>query len=148
MHSLDLSGLMAILQTSISPVAVISGVGLLLLSMTNRLGRTTDRARMLCDLVRDPSPQGRENLIQEIRILYNRSRILRLSICFALLSILFISLLIVTLFSISLFGMGMKKLVLVLFALSLLSLLISLILFLEDINLSLKALKLELKGVI
>ena len=36
-----------ILQTSISPVVLISGIGLLVLSMTNRFARTTDRARAL-----------------------------------------------------------------------------------------------------
>ncbi|NJK85350.1 MAG: DUF2721 domain-containing protein [Bacteroidales bacterium] len=35
------------LQSCITPVALISGVGLILLSLTNRLGRTIDRSRML-----------------------------------------------------------------------------------------------------
>jgi hypothetical protein len=33
------------LQSSISPIVLISGVGLILLSLSNRLGRTTDRSR-------------------------------------------------------------------------------------------------------
>jgi hypothetical protein len=33
------------LQDAIGPVILISGVGLLLLTMTNRLGRAIDRAR-------------------------------------------------------------------------------------------------------
>ena len=36
-----------ILTASIAPVIVISGVGLLLLSITNRYGRAIDRARLL-----------------------------------------------------------------------------------------------------
>ena len=35
------------LQACITPVALISGVGLLLLTITNRLGRTIDRTRQL-----------------------------------------------------------------------------------------------------
>ncbi len=38
------------LQSSISPIVLISGVGLLLLSLSNRLGRTTDRSR---DIVKE-----------------------------------------------------------------------------------------------
>jgi hypothetical protein len=39
--------LIQFLQLSLAPVTLISGVGLLLLSMTNRFARTTDRARGL-----------------------------------------------------------------------------------------------------
>ncbi|MBN2212659.1 MAG: DUF2721 domain-containing protein [Bacteroidales bacterium] len=35
------------LQSCITPVALISGVGLILLSLNSRLGRTIDRSRML-----------------------------------------------------------------------------------------------------
>jgi hypothetical protein len=35
------------LQACITPVAMISGVGLLLLTITNRLARTVDRTRHL-----------------------------------------------------------------------------------------------------
>ena len=37
--------LVQILQASIAPCIFISGLGLALLSMTNRLGRSTDRIR-------------------------------------------------------------------------------------------------------
>lgn len=39
--------LVPVLQVSIGPVILISGVGLLILSMTNRLGRVIDRGRIL-----------------------------------------------------------------------------------------------------
>jgi len=39
--------LIPVLQTAIGPVILISGIGLLLLTMTNRLGRVIDRARGL-----------------------------------------------------------------------------------------------------
>ena len=39
--------LVPILQMAVGPVILISGVGLLLLSMTNRLGRVIDRSRLL-----------------------------------------------------------------------------------------------------
>ena len=41
---MSLKDLLPVLQVAIGPVILISGVGLLLLSMTNRLGRTIDRA--------------------------------------------------------------------------------------------------------
>ena len=36
-----------VLQTAIGPMILISGLGLILLTMTNRLGRTIDRVRIL-----------------------------------------------------------------------------------------------------
>ena len=47
MPFLTLTELIPILQIAVGPVILISGVGLLLLSMTNRLGRAIDRARIL-----------------------------------------------------------------------------------------------------
>jgi len=43
----NLDDLTRVLQASISPVALVSGVGLLILSLTNRFGRVTDRLREL-----------------------------------------------------------------------------------------------------
>ena len=42
---MPLTALIPILQVAIGPVILVSGVGLLLLSMTNRLGRIVDRRR-------------------------------------------------------------------------------------------------------
>lgn len=44
---MSLTQLIPTLQLAIGPVILISGVGLLLLSMTNRFGRIIDRARAL-----------------------------------------------------------------------------------------------------
>src|ERR1017187_2945916 len=47
-----------ILTASIAPVIVISGVGLLLLSITNRYGRAIDRARLLARELSDSDPES------------------------------------------------------------------------------------------
>ena len=44
--------LVPILQVAIGPAILISGVGLLLLTMTNRFGRIIHRARQLWDIRR------------------------------------------------------------------------------------------------
>ncbi|MGH8016807.1 MAG: DUF2721 domain-containing protein [Opitutaceae bacterium] len=55
---MSLNELVPILQLAIGPVIVISGVGLVLLSMTNRYGRVIDRARHLAEQ-RRAGGQGR-----------------------------------------------------------------------------------------
>lgn len=138
--------LIGILQASISPVALISGVGLLLLSMTNRFGRTADRARALAAQLRTATPEEVAGLKVQIRILYRRSGILRASILLASGSILCAGLLIVVLFTAYLLGIAPRSYVVLLFALSFLGLIASMVLFMKDMGLALKALRLEVRG--
>src|SRR2546430_16550530 len=76
-----LQGLTQLLQASISPVALVSGVGLLILSQTNRFSRVTDRLRELAG----QRHAGREDsrLETQIVIFPLRARILRAAIGFA-----------------------------------------------------------------
>src|SRR5512140_637729 len=140
---MDFPELTRVLQTSISPVAMISGIGLLLLSMTNRLGRTTDRARLLSDAAARGTAEEQQRLITQIRILYRRSRILRVAITLSTASILFVSLLIILLFADSTLGWNLQYGVLLLFVLSLLALVGSLLFFIRDLTLALQALRHE-----
>ncbi|HLF02231.1 MAG TPA: DUF2721 domain-containing protein [Anaerolineales bacterium] len=137
--------LIQFLQISLAPVTLISGVGLLLLSMTNRFARTTDRARVLVKDTRDDSDFERKQAAVQIKILYRRSRILLVSISLALSSIFLVSTLIVSLFASAIFNLDLHLWGGALFALSLGALLLSLSLFIYDMTLSLSALRLELK---
>jgi hypothetical protein len=136
--------LIHILQTAISPVVMISGVGLLLLSLTNRFARTTERARGLAAQRREADAAQRPRLHFQVQILYRRSRILMLSTIFALSSVLSSALLIVTLFVYYVTETGMYRCVAILFTLSQLSLVASLTLFIQDMTVSLRALREEL----
>lgn len=137
-----------LLQTSISPVALISGIGLLLLAMANRYARTTDGARTLARLYRDAPDRDRESLRIQIRILFDRSRILRLAIIFASFSIFCVCLLIIAVFAAHFFGFRFEDPIIVFFALSFLSLVAAMLLFIRDLTMSLNALKQELKDFV
>lgn len=137
--------LVGILQTAVSPAILISAVGLLVLSMTNRFGRTTERARGLAAQQAGADAAERSRLDAQIRILYRRSRILLFSTSLALTSILFAVLLIVALFIHFLSAVNLHYLVATLFVCSLTSLVVSLALFIEDMTLSLRALREELR---
>jgi len=148
-ETIQATELTGILQASISPVALISGVGLLLLSMTNRFGRTADRARALAAQLRAAAPEDREVreiLDIQIRILYRRSGILRAAILLASASVLFASLLIVALFLAFLVGTTVRDYAALLFTMSFLGLIASVILFIHDMRLALEALRLEVRG--
>ena len=131
------------LQACITPVALISGVGLLLLTITNRLGRTIDRTRQLIHELDDSQTNHKPEKEYEIKILYQRSRYLRISIGAMVVSVISSSLIIPVLFFMTLWGHDLRILGYILFILSILSILISSLYFFRDVILSLHALKLE-----
>lgn len=141
---MSLRELTPILQTAVGPVILISGVGLLLLSMTNRLGRAIDRARALAE-ARRRAPQYGKRLDAQLEILARRARLIRLCITLATFSVLFAAVLIMCLFIAAFFQLETAPLIAALFVLCMATLIGSLIVFLQDINLSLAALKHEVE---
>jgi len=143
MNAISLTQLVPILQLAIGPVILISGVGLLLLTLTNRFGRMVDRSRLLN---RDLTTAGADvgGLKAQIEILHRRSAILRLSIILGALTVLSVAVLILVLFLANLFRFEAGWLIVAIFCAGLLSLIGSMIAFIQDMNLSLAAVRLEL----
>jgi hypothetical protein len=141
--------LIVILSASIAPVIMISGVGLLLLSMTNRYSRVIDRAR---DLVKDidviQEPQRPQLLLEELQIIYRRARILRLAIILASFSILFVAVTVLSLFGEQVLGLPVDYFSVPCFGLSLIAFLGALYFFIRDVGVSLTALELSIGSYI
>src|SRR6185295_7617295 len=97
MLSTQLNELIPVLQVSVGPVILISGAGLLLLSLTNRFGRAADRSRQLMREMREAREEDRQ-LKDQVDILYKRARLIQIAIVLSALSILFAALMIITLF--------------------------------------------------
>jgi hypothetical protein len=134
-----------ILQASIAPCVLISGVGLVLLALTNRLGRPIDRVRELCAGF-SRLPEGEKGVIShEIKILYRRCHLLRLSVIFAALSIFAVDMIILAFFATYTLGVWIPNLVEVLFTCSLACLMISLGFFLADVHQALRSLRIEVR---
>jgi type VI protein secretion system component VasF len=138
-----LESLTRVMQASISPVALISGVGLLILSQTNRLGRVMDRLRDVVE-ERRSNAAADGNLSRQVDVLHRRTRILRASVTAAVLCALLAAVLVLLLFSSAVLGARLDLIALAIFAGSLLSLIVSLALFIFDLNLSLRAVQDEL----
>lgn len=154
--------LIPILQVAIGPVILISGAGLLLLSMTNRYGRVIDRARLLSDALRARQQQQQQKptggagnaaagadtgqFALQLEILTRRARLVRLCITLAVLSVLLASVMIIFLFLAALLHLDAAVLIVLLFTACMGSLIASLVVFLRDINLSLSALELQIQS--
>jgi hypothetical protein len=144
MTPISLEQIIPELRDAIGPVILISGVGLLLLTMTNRLGRAIDHARRLQRELSERGEEERSRTLAQINIIYRRAKIIRLSIMLAALSALLAAVLIITLFLGALLQWDYWMMVSFIFIVCMVSLVASLIAFICDINLSLLALKLEL----
>ena len=138
-----LNELIPVLQVAIGPVILISGISLLLLSLTNRFGRTIDRSRQLVHEMRE-SPANEQQLAGQVEILYRRARLIRLSIVTAAAGLLLASALIIALFVTALMKWEAGLLISGFSICAMLSLIVSLGAFMKDIQLSLSALTLEL----
>jgi len=144
MNPLTLQELIPVIQTAVGPVILVSGVGLLLLSMTNRFGRIVDRSRLLARELPAASAGEREFLTAQLGILYRRAKIIRLAIILATASVLLAGLLIISLFLAALLHLEAAVLVTLCFILCMASLIGSLVVFLLDLQVSLTALRVEL----
>jgi hypothetical protein len=143
MATTKISELIPMLQVAIGPVILISGVGLLLLSLTNRFGRAVDRSRQLIREMRESDGEERQRLAGQIEILFRRARLIQRAIILAVTSVFFAAVLIITLFFAALLKWELVMLITLLFVGCLGCLIASLIAFIADIHLSLRALKLE-----
>jgi len=143
-----LADLIGTLQLAIGPVILISGIGLIILSLTNRFGRIVDRTRQLSIEYRSSSGTDSERILSELKILTLRAKIIRNSNFMAVLSVLLVSFIIIGLFASALYHFNMTYLLVTLFISSIISLILSLFLFIYDLDLSLKALWIELPETI
>ena len=144
--AMEFTQVVPVIQVAVGPVILISGVGLLLLSMTNRYGRVIDRSRVLGDQARKTG-EVRGHPAQQLHILLRRARLLRSSITYGVIAVLCAAVLIIGLFLGSLFQFALATFVVAMFSACMLSLIASLACFLRDINLSLAALDLDMEDV-
>jgi hypothetical protein len=133
-----------LLQLSISPIALISGASLLLLSITNRMGRTIDRSRILVrELESGDAARFQEEHKNQLRILMRRSGYLRYAILLVNAGIFLSSLMIISVFLQVFVGWELRLEVLACLFLSVLSIGCAVVFLFLDVSAGLNALRLE-----
>ena len=103
------------LMTAIGPAILVSAVGMLLLTLTNRLGRVIDRTRALAAVVTRDSPSGSNTARAQLDVMWRRARLIRLSIALACTSALCAGLLVMALFLAALVHLEIAWLIALLF---------------------------------
>lgn len=147
MDPITVSDLIPVLQVAVGPVILVSGVGLLLLTMTNRLARVIDRSRLLYRELRDNPSVDRASAMAQMRTLTERARLIQRAITLAAVSVLLAAVLVIVLFLTAVFRWEDPWLISLLFIGCMLSLIGSLLTFIRDLNRSLVALQFEVDQV-
>ena len=135
------------LQSSITPVALISGVGLILLSLTNRLSRTIDRSRLLISELRTAEPSRKTTIQNELIILHRRNRYLKSAMGGISFSILTSSLMIPVLLIMNITAFDLSIVGSLLLVLSIGGIIVASIYLFADVSLTLKALEIEMNDI-
>ena len=139
----SLSSLLPLIQLAITPVILISGMGALMITLTNRMARVVDRTRELAETMPSAADDERAHLEDQLRIMWSRALMLRRAVTANGLSMLLSCVMVAVIFGMAKFELNLSPLVLGLFIASILFLTASLVDFLRDIFVSLHALKLQ-----
>lgn len=135
--------LLPIIQLAITPVILMTALGSLLLTMTNRMGRIVDRTRSLAGQLRAAAADDRPHLEQQLRVLYRRAAWIRAAVTLNTGGLLCAALLVVVIFVGAAFGAKVAPIIVGLFSASVAFVIAALVAFLRDIFMSLTALGVE-----
>jgi hypothetical protein len=125
-----------IIQLSVAPVFLLSGVGVMLTVFTNRLARIVDRARALEERLHVTEEVRKSHIYAELSNLSRRSRWNEGAIALTTVTGLLISLVIVALFVDDIVAVDLSGLVALLFILAMVTFVAAFISFLREVVLA------------
>jgi hypothetical protein len=143
-QSVDIAHL---IQVALTPIFLISAIGVTLNVLTNRLARIVDRARAMEDILRRPDHKhdGRD-LHGALVVLARRARYINAAITLITLSALFIALVVVMLFVNAFLRWDLSAFIACMFILSMLSLAAALLSFLIEVRIATKTLRIGIEA--
>jgi hypothetical protein len=122
------------IQLAVAPVFLLSGVGVILTVLTNRLARIIDRARFLETNLPTAVDAAAATLHRELQILSRRARLVNRAITLSTTCALLICLVIVVLFAGVALGRDLSQLIVILFITALSAFIGGLVAFLLEIR--------------
>lgn len=132
------------IQLAIAPVFLLTAIGSMLGTMTTRIARIIDRARLLEEKLAD-APDAHPAEHRELRLLARRARLINMAITFTVLSALLVCVSIGGLFLDAYWQRSITTVVAWLFGFSLIALTVGLGLFLREIYVATATLRIGFK---
>jgi Protein of unknown function (DUF2721) len=134
--STDIALIAHSIQLSLAPVFLLSGIGVLLGVLTNRLARIVDRARPLEERLRHVDNEAANSLHRQLRIFARRARLMNASITLGVVSALLVATVVALLFSSAFIRLNLAVAVSALFIAAMFSLVLALGAFLAEIRIA------------
>jgi hypothetical protein len=125
-----------VIQLAVAPVFLLTGVGTLLMVLTNRLARAVDRGRVVEKLLPGLLDKGLAAAHEELTLLARRTQLIYTAIALAVICALFVCLLIAVAFVDAFIAANLARVIGALFVLAMLALIVCLIVFLREIFLA------------
>ncbi len=125
-----------VIQLAVAPVFLLSGVGVTLTVLTNRLSRIVDRARSLEDRLSAAPPSEAAGLHRELATLHRRAQLINRALTLSTTCALFVCIVIATLFVGAFLGLDLSGVVALLFVAAMLAFIGALVSFLREIFLA------------
>jgi hypothetical protein len=146
-HTVQSVDIAHLIQVALTPIFLISAIGVTLNVLTNRLARIVDRARTMEDILRQPDHKhdGRD-LHAALVVLARRARYINAAITLITLSALFIALVVVMLFVNAFLRWDLSAFIACMFILSMLSLAAALLSFLIEVRIATTTLRIGIEA--
>ena len=136
-----------LIQVALTPIFLISAIGVTLNVLTSRLARIVDRARVMEDILRQPEHRHVErDLHAALGVLARRARYIYAAITLITVSALFISLVVVMLFVNAFLRWDLSAFIACMFILSMLSLAAALLAFLIEVRIATNTLQIGIEA--
>jgi len=132
-------------RLAVAPVFLLSGVGVTLTLLTNRLARVVDRARALEATEGQTPDKELHELKDRVFVLALRARLLSRAIALCTLCALLVSMVVVALFVAALMGTRLATVISVLFIVAMFNFIGGLLFFLREIFLATRTLRIGLR---
>jgi hypothetical protein len=134
------------IQLAVAPVFLLSGIGVLLGVLTNRLARVVDRARPLEDRHVVADPAEAEELRHRLSVLAQRARLMSTAITLSTVSALLVAIVVVLLFASTFVDFNLALPVAGLFILAMIALIAALLAFLLEVRVATRTIRIGPRG--
>lgn len=136
-HSTSIVAVAAIIQVAVAPVFLLTGIAGLLGVMANRLGRITDRARILERLTAQTQQDDLTQLLDhELAKLWRRARMINRALTLGTIGALLVCVVIMTLFIGDVSAVDLSNTIIWLFVTAMLAVIGALLFFIREVYLA------------
>ena len=145
MEALQVGDIAHAIQLALAPVFLLSGIGVLLGVLTNRLARVVDRARRVEESLHAETARDAEDARTQLRVASRRARYINLSITLCTIAALLIAIVVALIFSSTFVPISLGAYVATLFVIAMAALVGALLAFLIEVRVATSALRIGVR---